>query len=97
MPRIRQYAQKYACEDFLREIRKQQGYYNLTTQQELADAAGMSQPTVSNRMKDPSKLTFGEFRGWVKAIKPDPRVVLAFLGYTSKDIKAALGTEAAQI
>lgn len=41
MPRIRQYAEKYSNEDFLREVRSKQGYYNLRTQEELGKATGI--------------------------------------------------------
>lgn len=44
MPRIRQYAENYAAEDFRREMRSRMGYHNLS-QRELAQKANVSQTT----------------------------------------------------
>ena len=91
MPRIRQYAENYAAEDFRREMRSRMGYHDLS-QRELAQKANVSQTTISNRIREPNDITVGELRGLVKTLGLNPSIVLALLGYTKKDIKAALGT-----
>ena len=93
MPRIRQKMDEYHREDFLREIRCRQGYYNMMTQQALGDAMGMPKSTVRKRMLEPDTLTAEELRRMVKAIHPDPGIVLRFLGYEGKEIKKLLEAE----
>lgn len=93
MPRIRQKMDEYHREDFLREIRCRQGYYDIMTQQALGDAMGMPKSTVRKRMLEPDTLTADELRRMVKAIHPDPGIVLRFLGYESKEIKKLLEAE----
>ncbi len=49
MPRIPQHAEKYAREDFSREVRRQQGYYDLMSQRALAEAAGIPRSTLREK------------------------------------------------
>ena len=91
MPRIRQYAENYAAEDFRREMRSRMGFHDLS-QRELAQKANVSQTTVSNRIREPNDITVGELRGFVKALGLNPAIVLALIGYAKKDIKAAFET-----
>lgn len=90
MPRIRQYAENYAAEDFRREVRARMGYHDLS-QADLASKTPMSQSTISNRLRDPNDITVGELRSLNKALGLDPVVVMALLGYARKDLKAAIG------
>ena len=86
MPRIRQYAENYAAEDFRREMRSRMGYHDLS-QHGLAQKANVSQTTISNRMRDPNDITVGELRSFHKVLGLSPAIVLALLGYTRRDIK----------
>lgn len=86
MPRIRQYAENYAAEDFRREMRSRMGYHDFS-QRDLADKTIMSQTTISNRLRDPNDITVGELRSLNKALGLDPTIVLALLGYSKKQIK----------
>lgn len=93
MPRIRQYAEKYSAEDFLKEIRVRMAVYDIN-QTQLAELTGTAISTLSKRMKDPDGMTAAELRRLVRAIKPDPITFLKFCGYETKDIKKAMGTQA---
>lgn len=87
MPRIRQEAEKYAAEDFRKEVRIRQGENDLMSKSVLAEAAGMPRTTLTKRLNEPMSMTFGEFKNINHAIHPDPAVVLSLLGYTSKEIR----------
>lgn len=87
MPRIKQKQQDYADNDFRTEVRVRQGYYNLMSQQALADAAGIPRPTLRKRLLEPATMTVEEYRKLIATIHPDPAVVLRMLGYTSKEIR----------
>lgn len=89
MPRLRQYAENYAAEDFRREMRSRMGYYDLS-QSDLAGQTVLSQSTISTRMRDPNSITVGELRSLIKVLKLNPRIVLALLGYSKKEIKEAV-------
>lgn len=86
MPRIRQYADKYAAEDFRKEIRIRQGENDLMSQTLLAAEVGIPRTTLIKRLAEPMGMSFGEFRMLNKAIHPDIGVVLTLLGYTAKEI-----------
>ena len=88
MPRIRQYAENYAAEDFRREMRSRMGYHDLS-QHGLAQKTDISQTTISNRIRDPNDITVGELRSLNKVLGLNPRIVLALLGYTRKQITDA--------
>ena len=62
MPRIRQYEEKYAREDILREIRTKQGACNLMHIRALADATGIPYATLRRRMMNPDDFTVAELR-----------------------------------
>lgn len=87
MPRIYQNAERYAKEDFMREIRVRQGYYDLMSQRALADATGIPRSTLWDKLRDPDKLEVADLRKLVKTIQPDPLILLALVGYDSKTIK----------
>ena len=91
MPRIRQYAEKYSNEDFLREIRSKQGYYNLRTQEELGNAMGIPKSTMRKRLINPESLTIQDLRSMIRVLNLSPVAVLKFLGWSDKAIKSALG------
>ena len=87
MPRIYQNKDQYAAEDFRREIRSKQGYYNLMSQQALADASGIPRPTLRKRILEPEGMMVGEFRKLIATLDPDIEVVLTLLGYSKQKIK----------
>lgn len=91
MPRIRQYAEKYSNEDFLREIRSKQGYYNLRTQEELGNAIGLPKSTMRKRLINPESLTIQDLRSMIRVLNLSPVAVLKFLGWSDKAIKSAFG------
>lgn len=86
MPRIRQYTENYAAEDFRREMRSRMGYHDLS-QRALAEKTDIAQSTISNRIRDPNDITVGELRSLNKTLGLNPAIVLALLGYSKKDIK----------
>lgn len=87
MPRIKQYADKYAAEDFRKEVRMRQGELDLMSKTLLAERAEIPRTTLIKRLSDPMGMSFEEFRKINKAIHPDPGVVLALLGYDAKAIR----------
>lgn len=87
MPKIRQYEEKYAAENFRKEVRIRQGENDLMSKTALAEEADMPRTTLTKRLADPMSMTFGEFKKLKQAIQPDPGVILALLGYTGKEIK----------
>ena len=89
MPRIRQYAENYAAEDFRREVRSRMGYLDLS-QRDLAEQTCMSKSTISSRIRDPNEITVGELRSMNKVLGFDPAIVLALLGFSKKQIKEVL-------
>ena len=91
MPRIRQYEEKYSNEDFLREIRSKQGYYNLRTQEELGNAMGLPKSTMRKRLINPESLTIQDLRSMIRVLNLSPVAVLKFLGWSDKAIKSAFG------
>ena len=86
MPRIHQYDDRYAVEDFQREIRCRQGYYDLMTIQAVADVVGIPRSTLHTKLRDPETLGVEDLRKLIPVLHPDPRAVLALLGYTKKEI-----------
>lgn len=93
MPRIRQYAQKYADEDFWREIQSRKALVGISTDKELAEAMGLSASSFCKRKKDAAGLTVSDLRRFVGALKnnpPNPEIVLKLIGYSQKDIQKFL-------
>ena len=87
MPRIHQNQDKYAAEDFRREIRSKQGYFDLMSQQALADAAGIPRPTLRKRLLEPEGMLIEELRKLIATLHPDIATVLPLLGYSAQEIK----------
>ena len=87
MPRIRQYAERDAMKDFVGEINAQRARFGYDTQRSLAPVIGVCQVTAGNYMRNPDTIPFGVLRAIVKAIRPDPGILLKALGYTTQDIK----------
>lgn len=84
MPRIRQLADKYAREDFSKEIRRKQGEMELMSVRALAEATDIPASTLGPKLREPDKLDVVDLRKIIKTLSPDPAAVLRFLGYESK-------------
>jgi DNA-binding phage protein len=100
MPRIKQNKDKYATEDFRKEVRIRQGERDLMSVTALAEEAGMPRTTLTKRLSDPMSMTFDEFRKLNSATRLDPAVVLPLLGYTAKEIRMfrdRLGTQVQKV
>ena len=87
MPRIRQYADRDAMKDFIGEINAQRARFGYDTQRSLAPVLGVCQATAGNYIRNPETIPFGVLRAIVKAVKPDPGILLKALGYSTQDIK----------
>lgn len=72
---------------FLEEVNAQCWRYGYKTQASFGDALGVSQVTAGKYLRDPGDMVFRTLRKLVKALKPDPAVLLRALGYTPTDIK----------
>ena len=71
---------------FVREIKIRRAYCDMT-QGQLADAVGVVPSVMSTLLANPDKISAGRLRTIVQTLSLDPAVVLAFLGYSSKEIK----------
>ena len=84
MPRISQLADKYAREDFAKEIRRKQGEMELMSVRALAEAIDIPASTLGPKLREPDKLDVVDLRKIVKTLSPDPAVILRLLGYETK-------------
>ena len=91
MPRIRQYEERYAAEDFRKEVRIRQGERDLMSVSALAEEADIPRTTLTKRLSNPMGMTFEEFRKLNRAARLDPTVVLKLLGYNERDLKRLKG------
>jgi len=87
MPRIRQYAERDAMKDFLREVDARFAWYGYKSFPEKGRAINVCPKTAFNMMENPDSIKMKNLRTIVKTIKPDPVILLKALGYTSQDIK----------
>lgn len=90
MPRIRQYAERYAVEDFWKEIDRccplagiQSG--NATA---LGEKIGEGYQNLLNYRKGKTEMRVSVLRKLVTTLHPDPAVILKTLGYPEKEIRA---------
>lgn len=90
MPRIRQNAEQYAVEDFKKELRIRRAEYELQSVQSLSDVTGIPLTSLWKKLKEPLTLRVSDLEAIVKAVHPDARIVLALLGYTTKEINGGL-------
>lgn len=80
MPRIKQYADKYAMKDLGNHIIGRMAEQKVR-QHQLGDAIGINQPAVSRMLAHPERLTAEEIRKIGKVVKLDPAVVMKSLGF----------------
>lgn len=69
------------------ELNAQRWRYGYTSFRSLGDALGIAMDTANNYIKRPETIRIGTLRDMVKLLKPDPMIVLAAVGYTTRDIK----------
>lgn len=93
MPRIRQYATKYADEYFRKELRRQQGVYNLMSTRALGKDLGIPPSTLHRKIEEPEKFSVEDLRKLVAGLKLSPAAVLGLLGYNQKEIKKSMEEE----
>lgn len=89
MPRIRQYADKYAEADFRKEIfRRLADRYECVSVRALSREIGACQGTLNAKIRNrTTSLEVGELQKIVPVLNPDPGIVLTLLGYTPQQIK----------
>lgn len=87
MPRIRQYEERYATDDFRSEVNAQCGRYGYKSQKSFGKAIGVCQSTAGAYLKNPDSINIGTLRTMVKVLRLDPIVVLKMIGYSSSDIQ----------
>lgn len=87
MPRIRQYAERDAMKDFVGEINAQRARYGYNTCELFGEAIGVCTKSAWNYVNNPGLIRFDVLRAMVKAIRPDPGIMLKALGYSTQDIK----------
>ena len=80
-------ADQDAVKDFMNEVNAQCWRYGYRTQASLGDVLDVSQVTAGKYLKDPDGMTLATMRKLVKALKPNPLLLLKAIGYTTGDIK----------
>ena len=88
MPRIRQKADEYSEQDFLKEVNARCVWAGIKTNDDLGSALGISASTAGNYKREPGKIRVDVLRKMIRQLKLDPSIVLFFLGYTGKDIRS---------
>lgn len=86
MSRPRINPEEAAREAFKMEVKVQRVYRDMK-QSELADEIGVVPSVMSNLLANPDKISAGRLRKIIRALSLDPTVILAFLGYTAKEIQ----------
>lgn len=89
MPRIRQYAERYAVEDFWKEIDRCCPLAGIQSEnsEALGEKTGVSGHTIRNYKKRLEIMRFDVLRKLVTILHPNPAVILKTLGYSEKEIK----------
>ena len=83
-PRVDQVEKARA--DFRQEIRVKRAYLDLK-QREIGDAMGLAPARTSVLLANPDEISIGRLRAINGLLDLDPVVVLAFVGFTPKDLK----------
>lgn len=86
MPRIRQLSQHYANEDFTKTLRVGMLYCGYGSFKEVAKAVPMDPRTLYRKVNEPEKFTIAELRELRKVLNLEPDILLALLGFSSKEI-----------
>ena len=85
MARLRTNPAAAARDGFQREVRVKRAELDMT-QQLLGDRIGVSASLMSKMLSNPDSIDVGRLRQIVEVLDPDPCVILALLGYSSKAI-----------
>lgn len=86
MPRIKQLSDKYANEDFIKALRVGMLHYGYGSFKEVAKAIPTDPRTLYRKVKEPEKFTIADLRELRKVLNLEPDILLAFLGFNSKEI-----------
>lgn len=87
MAKFEHVAEQDSINEFVAEVNAQCWRYGYKTQESLGNAIGVSQVTAGKYLRDPAQMAFSTLRKLVKAVKPDPILLLKAVGYTAGDIK----------
>lgn len=90
MPRIKQYADEYARDDFKKALRHGMTDGNLERKKDLSEASGIPYSTLWSRLDDPMTMTLAELRKIVAVIPVAPDAILAVVGIDRKAINKCL-------
>lgn len=90
MAKFEHIAEQDSIREFLAEINAQCWRYGYKTQESLGNAIGVSQVTAGKYLRDPENMAFSTLRKLIKAVKPDPILLLKAVGYTTGDIKKCM-------
>lgn len=88
MPRIRQLEAQYRAGDFWKKVDGKAAEHGYKTDTALGAAVGVDPKTIGNNRSGKSGMKVDTMQKLVAALKPDIKVVLLFLGYSEKEIKA---------
>lgn len=88
MPKIKQLEAQYATRDFWAELDGQSGRKGLRSNAALGSAIGITGQCVGKYRSNPSPMKLETMQKIIRLLKPDIGVVLKFLGYSDKEIKA---------
>ena len=86
MPRIKQLSDKYANEDFVKALRVGMLHCGYRSFKEVAKAIPTDPRTLYRKVKEPEKFTIADLRELRKVLNLEPDVLLAFIGFSSKEI-----------
>lgn len=87
MAKFEHVTEQDSIKEFLAEVNAQCWRYGYKTQESFGNAIGVSQVTAGTYLRDPRNMAFSTLCKLVKAVKPDPVLLLKAVGYTANDIK----------
>ena len=90
MPRIRQYAERYAVDDFWKEIDRCCPLAGIQSDNAVAleEKTGVDHQTLRNYRKSKTEMRVSVLKKLVTTLHPNPAVILKTLGYSEKEIRA---------
>lgn len=90
MPRIRQYAERYASEDFWKEIDRCCPLAGIQSDNAsaLGEKIGEDRQTLRNYRNGKTEMRVSVLQKLVTTLRPNPAVILKTLGYSEKEIRA---------
>ncbi len=80
MPRIKQKAAQYRTEDFQKAIEVRKAELGIRTDRELAEMLAVTGSALSRHKREPDKMTVGQLRELIGALRMEPGPVLDLLG-----------------